>query len=217
MAKTMLDKIWDAHVVHQEEGQPALLYIDLHLVHEVTSPQAFEGLRLAGRKVRQPNLTIATADHNTPTWDLSLPVTDETIQEAARGPVNQLRRVRHHPVRPVQSPAGHSPHNRPGAGLHPAGQDHRLRGQPHRDPRRFRGAGLRDRDLGGGACAGNPDPAPSQAEEHGSEGGRPAPPGRNRQRYDPGHHRAHRHQRRCGPRHRIHRRGCAFPVHGRHV
>ena len=77
MAKTMLDKIWDAHVVHQEEGQPALLYIDLHLVHEVTSPQAFEGLRLAGRKVRQPNLTIATADHNTPTWDLSLPVTDE--------------------------------------------------------------------------------------------------------------------------------------------
>ena len=77
MAKTMLDKIWDAHVVHQEEGQPALLYIDLHLVHEVTSPQAFEGLRLAGRKVRQPSLTIATADHNTPTWDLSLPVTDE--------------------------------------------------------------------------------------------------------------------------------------------
>ena len=77
MAKTMLDKIWDAHVVHQEEGQPALLYIDLHLVHEVTSPQAFEGLRLAGRKVRKPSLTIATADHNTPTWDLSLPVTDE--------------------------------------------------------------------------------------------------------------------------------------------
>ncbi len=77
MAKTMLDKIWDAHVVHQEAGQPALLYIDLHLVHEVTSPQAFDGLRLAGRRVRQPSLTIATADHNTPTWDLSLPVTDE--------------------------------------------------------------------------------------------------------------------------------------------
>ncbi len=77
MAKTMLDKIWDAHVVHQEAGQPALLYIDLHLVHEVTSPQAFDGLRLAGRRVRQPSLTVATADHNTPTWDLSLPVTDE--------------------------------------------------------------------------------------------------------------------------------------------
>ncbi len=77
MEKTMLDKIWDAHVVHQEAGQPALLYIDLHLVHEVTSPQAFDGLRLAGRRVRQPSLTVATADHNTPTWDLSLPVTDE--------------------------------------------------------------------------------------------------------------------------------------------
>ena len=77
MPKTMLDKIWDAHVVHQEPGQPDLLYIDLHLIHEVTTPQAFEGLRLAGRKVRRTDLTVATADHNTPTWDLSLPITDE--------------------------------------------------------------------------------------------------------------------------------------------
>jgi 3-isopropylmalate/(R)-2-methylmalate dehydratase large subunit len=75
--KTMFEKIWDAHVVHEEPGQPAVIYIDLHLVHEVTSPQAFEGLRLAGRKVRRPDLAIATVDHNTPTWDLSLPVTDE--------------------------------------------------------------------------------------------------------------------------------------------
>ena len=75
-AKTMFDKIWDAHVVRAEEGQPSLLYVDLHLVHEVTSPQAFEGLRLAGRRVRRPDLTIATMDHNTPTWDLSRPITD---------------------------------------------------------------------------------------------------------------------------------------------
>ncbi|OUN00620.1 MAG: 3-isopropylmalate dehydratase large subunit [Firmicutes bacterium ZCTH02-B6] len=75
--RTMFEKIWDAHVVHQEPGKPALLYIDLHLVHEVTSPQAFEGLRLAGRKVRRPDLTFATMDHNVPTWDRSLPVTDE--------------------------------------------------------------------------------------------------------------------------------------------
>ncbi len=74
--KTMFDKIWDAHVVHQEPGAPSLIYIDLHLVHEVTSPQAFEGLRLAGRKVRRPDLTVATVDHNTPTWDLSRPVVD---------------------------------------------------------------------------------------------------------------------------------------------
>src|SRR5437764_10977045 len=64
---TMFEKIWNDHVVDQEEGKPALLYIDLHLVHEVTSAQAFEGLRLAGRKVRRPDLTIATMDHSVPT------------------------------------------------------------------------------------------------------------------------------------------------------
>ncbi len=75
--KTMFEKIWDAHVVHEEPGEPAIIYIDLHLLHEVTSPQAFDGLRMAGRPVRRTDLTVATADHNTPTWDLSLPVTDE--------------------------------------------------------------------------------------------------------------------------------------------
>lgn len=72
----MADKIWDAHVVHEEKGKPPILYVDLHLVHEVTSPQAFDGLRMAGRKVRRTNLTIATADHNTPTTDRSLPIID---------------------------------------------------------------------------------------------------------------------------------------------
>ncbi len=75
--RTLFQKIWDAHVVREAPGEPTLLYIDLHLVHEVTSPQAFEGLRLTGRKVRRPDLTIATMDHNTPTWPLSMPVTDE--------------------------------------------------------------------------------------------------------------------------------------------
>jgi 3-isopropylmalate/(R)-2-methylmalate dehydratase large subunit len=65
----MFDKIWDSHVVREEPGKPALLYVDLHLVHEVTSPQAFEGLRLSGRKVRRPDLTVATVDHNIPTID----------------------------------------------------------------------------------------------------------------------------------------------------
>jgi 3-isopropylmalate/(R)-2-methylmalate dehydratase large subunit len=67
--KTMFEKIWDSHVVREQPGQPALLYVDLHLVHEVTSPQAFEGLRLAGRTVRRPDLTVATVDHNVPTRD----------------------------------------------------------------------------------------------------------------------------------------------------
>lgn len=70
MPKTIIEKVWDKHVVYEEEGKPDLLYIDLHLVHEVTSPQAFEGLRLAGRKVRRPDLTFATMDHNVPTKNL---------------------------------------------------------------------------------------------------------------------------------------------------
>jgi 3-isopropylmalate/(R)-2-methylmalate dehydratase large subunit len=73
----MFEKIWDAHVVHEPPGQQAILYIDLHLVHEVTSPQAFEGLRLAGRPVRRPERTIATPDHNVPTTDRGLPIADE--------------------------------------------------------------------------------------------------------------------------------------------
>ncbi|MEN3333237.1 MAG: 3-isopropylmalate/(R)-2-methylmalate dehydratase large subunit [Blastocatellia bacterium] len=77
MAKTLFEKIWDAHIVRQEPEQPALLYIDCHLVHEVTSPQAFEGLRLAGRTVRRPDLTYATMDHNVPTWSRRLPILDE--------------------------------------------------------------------------------------------------------------------------------------------
>ncbi len=78
--KTLFEKIWDAHVVHEAPGEPALLYIDLHLVHEVTSPQAFEGLRLTGRTVRRPDLTVATMDHNVPTSDRSLPVEDEVAR-----------------------------------------------------------------------------------------------------------------------------------------
>ena len=87
----MFEKIWDEHVVRSEEGQQTLLYIDLHLVHEVTSPQAFEGLRLAGRPVRRPERTVATPDHNVPTTDRSLPIADpisrqqiETLRQNCR-------------------------------------------------------------------------------------------------------------------------------------
>lgn len=74
--KTLFKKIWEAHVVDEEPGKPTLIYIDLHLVHEVTSPQAFEGLRLSGRKVRRPDLTFATMDHNVPTTNRALPIED---------------------------------------------------------------------------------------------------------------------------------------------
>src|SRR2546430_1530086 len=74
--KTLYEKIWAAHLVHQEPGKPALIYIDRHLVHEGTSPQAFAGLRAEGRKVRRPNLTFAVMDHSVPTKDRTLPILD---------------------------------------------------------------------------------------------------------------------------------------------
>ncbi|MGI8777698.1 MAG: 3-isopropylmalate dehydratase large subunit, partial [Acidimicrobiales bacterium] len=90
-ARTLSDKVWDDHVVHRAEGEPDLLYIDLHLVHEVTSPQAFDGLRLAGRPVRRPDLTVATEDHNVPTLNIDQPIADpvsrqqiETLRRNAR-------------------------------------------------------------------------------------------------------------------------------------
>src|SRR3982751_463758 len=75
--RTLFEKLWDAHVVCEPADQPPLLYIDLHLVHEVTSPQAFDGLRGAGRKVRQTKRTVATIDHNVPTTPKHLPVLDQ--------------------------------------------------------------------------------------------------------------------------------------------
>ncbi|ETJ98165.1 3-isopropylmalate dehydratase large subunit [Propionimicrobium sp. BV2F7] len=88
MGKTLSQKVWDDHVVRRSAGQPDLLYIDLQLLHEVTSPQAFEGLRMAGRKVRRPDLTQATEDHNTPTLDIFSPIADPT----SRNQIETLRK-----------------------------------------------------------------------------------------------------------------------------
>ena len=100
MGRTLAEKVWDEHVVRSTEGEPDLLYIDLHLIHEVTSPQAFDGLRLAGRPVRRPDLTIATEDHNVPTLDWDQPIKDPV----SRTQVETLRRnaeeygIRLHPL-----------------------------------------------------------------------------------------------------------------------
>jgi 3-isopropylmalate/(R)-2-methylmalate dehydratase large subunit len=100
MGRTLAEKVWDDHVVRRAEGEPDLLYIDLHLVHEVTSPQAFDGLRLAGRPLRRPDLTLATEDHNVPTDLLQGPIKDEV----SRIQVETLRKncaefgVRLHPM-----------------------------------------------------------------------------------------------------------------------
>jgi 3-isopropylmalate/(R)-2-methylmalate dehydratase large subunit len=90
-ARTLFDKVWDAHVVSEVRGGPALLYVDLHLVHEVTSPQAFEGLRLNRRRVRRPELTVATVDHNVPTGDRRLPIADELSARQVRCLVENAR------------------------------------------------------------------------------------------------------------------------------
>src|SRR6266542_5480535 len=76
MGKTLAEKLWDSHVVHSAPGEPDLLYIDMHLVHEVTSAQAFDGLRLSGRTVHRADLTLATEDHNVPTEHIELPIAD---------------------------------------------------------------------------------------------------------------------------------------------
>ena len=104
MGRTLAEKVWDAHVVRRAEGEPDLLYVDLHLLHEVTSPQAFEGLRMAGRPVRRPDLTLATEDHNVPTTDLDRPIADPV----SRTQVETLRAncaefgIRLHPMGDVE-------------------------------------------------------------------------------------------------------------------
>jgi 3-isopropylmalate/(R)-2-methylmalate dehydratase large subunit len=104
MGKTLAEKVWDEHVVRSAQGEPDLLFIDLHLIHEVTSPQAFDGLRLAGRAVRRPDLTLATEDHNVPTLDIDKPIADPV----SRTQVETLRRnaeefgVRLHPLGDVE-------------------------------------------------------------------------------------------------------------------
>src|SRR3954468_21741262 len=104
MGKTLSEKVWDEHVVRSVEGEPDLLFIDLHLIHEVTSPQAFDGLRLAGRRVRRPDLTLATEDHNVPTLDWDKPIADPV----SRTQVETMRRnaeefgVRLHPLGDIE-------------------------------------------------------------------------------------------------------------------
>ncbi len=104
MGRTLSEKVWDEHVVRSAQGEPDLLFIDLHLIHEVTSPQAFDGLRLAGRPVRRPDLTLATEDHNVPTIDWDKPIADPV----SRTQVETLRRnaeefgVRLHPLGDIE-------------------------------------------------------------------------------------------------------------------
>ena len=202
MPQTMFDKIWEAHEV--SEG---LIYIDLHLVHEVTSPQAFDGLRLAGRPVRRPDKTLATADHNVPTDGThgGAPDRRRALPRPGRNAGAQLRGVRHPDLLAGLRPPGDRPRDRPRAGRHPAGDDDRLRRQPHLDPRRLRGAGLRHRHLRGRARAGDPVPGPEAAEDDADQLLGRARRRRHPEGPDPGDDRPPRHRRHGRPRGRVRR------------
>src|SRR6201985_532458 len=96
--RTLFEKIWGAHLVREIPGQPSIIYIDLHLIHEVTSPQAFAGLKAAGRKVRRPDLTLAVADHNTPTEGQALCMADVKDAEAREQLETLARNVKEHGI-----------------------------------------------------------------------------------------------------------------------
>ena len=180
------------------DGEPDLLYIDLHLIHEVTSPQAFDGLRLAGRTVRRPDLTLATEDHNVPTVDWDKPIADPVSPHPGRDAAPQRRGVRRPAAPARRHRAGHRPRRRPAARPDPARHDDRLRRLPHLHPRRVRRDRVRHRHLRGRARARHPDAAAGPAEDDG--GHRQRQPARRRHRQGPRAHadRPHRHRRRPG-------------------
>ena len=184
--RTLYDKLWDEHVVHTEEDGTAVLYIDRHLVHEVTSPQAFEGLRLAGRKVWRTSSIVATVDHNTPTtgWErgydgiadpvskLQLVTLDANIKAARRGGVLSLH----------ERAPGHRARRGAGERRHAARHDGRLRRFAHLDTRRPGGAGPWHRHQRSRARDGHADAARQEGEEHAREGRRHTRPRASRPR-----------------------------------
>ena len=179
--RTVAQKIWDEHLIRSAEGEPDLLYIDLHLVHEVTSPQAFEGLRLTGRNVRRPDLTLATQDHNVPTDTRVEPFADPLSQQQVESlrancqefgvPLYDTLDPRQGIVHIIGPEQGLT---QPGLTI-VCGDSHTL------DPRRAGRPRLRDRHLGGRACTRHPDPAAGAAQAnvsrgHGRAARRPARP-----------------------------------------
>ncbi len=125
--RTIIEKIWDSHVVSQQPGAPALMYVDLHLVHEVTSPQAFDGLRKRGLKVRRPDLTIATTDHSTPTTPRGLPILDKIAATQVAQLETNCRDFGVALLRPVERAPRHRPRDGSGTGIDPTWHDRRLR------------------------------------------------------------------------------------------
>ena len=200
MGRTLAEKVWDDHVVRRAEGEPDLLFIDLHLLHEVTSPQAFDGLRQNGRQVRRLDLTIATEDHNTPTLDIDKPIADPV----SRAQLETLRKncadfgVRLHPLGDVEQGVVHVVG--PQLGLTQPGMTV-VCGDSHTSTHGAFGAlAFGIGTSPGRACAGHPDAAAGPPEDHGDHRRRRTARRRHRQGPDPGDHRPDRHRRRPGLR-----------------
>ena len=140
------------------------LFVGLHLIHEVTTPQAFDMLRARGWGVAFPDRTIGTVDHIVPTNDQRRPFVDLMAEEMLSSLERNCRELRHPAARSLQRPAGHRPRDRPGAGADAAGDDDRLRRQPHLHARGFRGDRVRDRHVAGPRRPRLPMPGDGSAE-----------------------------------------------------
>ena len=167
MARTLYEKLWDTHLVREEPDGTALLYIDRHLVHEVTSPQAFEGLKVAHRKPWRIESVVATADHNMPTTATGTTGIADPISRLQVETLDANMREFHVEdlLSVIRPPPGHRARDRPGAGRDAARHDGRLRRLAHQHPRRLRGARLRHRHLRGRARARHAVPDAEEGED----------------------------------------------------
>jgi hypothetical protein len=199
----------------KRRGAPTLLFIDLHLVHEVTSPQAFQGLRERGIKVRRPDLTIATADHGIPTTDRSLPIVDAIAARQLAQLETNCAEFGNPLPGDSQQLARHCARDRAGTGPDATGDDGGVRRQPHCHPRSLRRSGVWHWDQRSGARARDAVPVAAEIQELSGAGGRRAEDGRFGQGHYPGADCAHRRRRRHGLRVRIHRQRHSLPDHGR--
>ena len=206
----MFEKVWDDHVVVPETADtPAVLFIDLHLTHEVTTPQAYTELRTRGLKLRRPDLTLATMDHSTPTRTEQVFGGVPIAVDSAAKQVQQLeinaQRIRRRAVQSAGQPPRHRAHHRARARHHAARQDDRLRRLPHLDAWRFRRPRLRHRHDGSRSRAGDAVPAAAPAEDLRDQRHQRAADGRHREGPDPRHHRQDRRLGRHGLRARVSR------------
>ena len=214
MAATLLQKVWDAHTVRILPTGQTQLFMGLHLIHEVTSPQAFDVLRERGSKVLFPERTFATVDHIIPT-DIAAPFQDDIAEEMMSALERNCRDFGIPLLRPVARRPGDRARHRPRARPDAAGHDHRLRRLAHLDARRVRRHRLRHRHHAGARRAGHAVPGDGAAEGAAHRRDRPARARRLRQGRDPRHHPPARREGRRRLRLRVRRRGRRSDVDGR--